>query len=575
MILKSNSKITIKKTQKPNNFLKFYFFFTSLSLILLLIFFVTSQIFKTKISKTLEYLSKEGRIEYIYIFNIAYNAFKSNFYKLDKINLEIKFDDIVTLESERELAIENNSLGLKERLSRVNTIVNYNDEKIKSKIRLKGNRQIHYIKKKHSSYNIYLAENKNIYGANSFGIHKPGARNYIHEWIFNEMMGDFGLIKPKYEFFELYINGTSNGLYAFEEKMGKEILLRNKRINGPILGYIDDFDRDLKKKIYQIYDKKFWNRPENIDVAKLAINKITEFYDGKRKIEDTFNLEKFAAFFAVIDATYTTNALFYNTKLYYDPLTGLFEPIPRDGHRQLPNHYNLNSNYYDKIILDTLHEPESFEELDNNLQIDSNKIWWINKFFTNSDGEVNHSFYNLYLKYLTKISSEKYLEKFFNERQKKIDKINSQIYSDYFFHSSSNGYTWGLYYFKKKDLFYRAKILRQRLRTEDKKISAIINKDNNLIIDIAYQYFDKNKNLKRLDNLNIKSINCSIGSKYETKIIDKQTNIFTNTKVRLSFFNSKNVMCNSVDIIDKKINKNYLVKIDNFNSISNYRNLSN
>ena len=62
--------------------------------------------------------------------------------------------------------------------------------------------------------------------------------------------------------------------------------------------------------------------------------------------------------------------------------------------------------------------------------------------------------------------------------------------------------------------------------------------------------------LSLLDNLNIKSINCSIGSKYETKIIDKQTNIFTNTKVRLSFFNSKNVMCNSVGIIDKKINKN-------------------
>ena len=33
--------------------------------------------------------------------------------------------------------------------------------------------------------------------------------------------------------------------------MGKEILLRNKRINGPILGYIDDFEGmiDCNKEI--------------------------------------------------------------------------------------------------------------------------------------------------------------------------------------------------------------------------------------------------------------------------------------------------------------------------------------
>jgi hypothetical protein len=107
---------------------------------------------------------------------------------------------------------------------------------MESQIRLKGDRQIHFLKKKHSSYNIYLNKDKYIYGVNNFAIHKPGVRNYIHEWIFNEMMGDFGLIKPKYEFFELSINGTSNGLYAFEEKMGKEILERNRRKNGPIKG---------------------------------------------------------------------------------------------------------------------------------------------------------------------------------------------------------------------------------------------------------------------------------------------------------------------------------------------------
>ena len=142
MILKNARKIVIKKKQKTKKFLISYFVLTSLVVVLFLTLFLTSHAVKKNTLTVLNYLSKAGRIEYIYIFNIAYSAFKSNFYKLDKINLEIKFDDIVTLENERELAIKNKSLGLKEKLNKVDVIVNYNDEKIKSKIRLKGNRQI-------------------------------------------------------------------------------------------------------------------------------------------------------------------------------------------------------------------------------------------------------------------------------------------------------------------------------------------------------------------------------------------------------------------------------------------------
>ena len=53
-------------------------------------------------------MSKAGRIEYIYILDIALSAFKSNFYKLDKIEFEIKFDDIVILEAERDIALKKN-----------------------------------------------------------------------------------------------------------------------------------------------------------------------------------------------------------------------------------------------------------------------------------------------------------------------------------------------------------------------------------------------------------------------------------------------------------------------------------
>ena len=568
MILKSTKKVVIKKSRKIKKFLISYFILTSSVAILFLIFFFTSHTVKLKTLKTLEYLSKAGRIEYIYIFDIGFKALKSNFYKLDKIDIEINFDDTVALEKERDQAIKNKTLGLKDELTKINVVVKHNDKKIRSKIRLKGDREIHFIKKKHSSYNVYLDKEKYIYGANKFAVQKPGTRNYIHEWIFNEMMGDFGLIKSKYEFFELNINGDSKGLYSFEEKMGKELIERNKRKNGPIISALTEHRRDeVQEPLFKVYDNKYWNKPENIGLVKTAIKKIREFYKGERRVEDTFDLEKMAAFFAVMDATYTLHSLFFNSKLYYNPISGLFEPVPRDGHRQLPNYHKFNNDYYNKTILDSIYHPESVEELGNNLQIHAGRHWWIKKFFVNKNGKINRDFYELYIKYITKISSEKYIKSFFDLRENKIKRINSHIYSDYFFYSSSRGYTWGLYYFKKDDLFHRAKVIRERLETEDKLISAIIDSNKNLIVDVSYPPGPNGSVLPlKFSDLNVETINCNVAKKEEIKLINKPLNIFSNTKIKLDFVISDNTICSGININDKRSNKNYFVKIDEVNS---------
>ena len=107
MILKSAINKKIKKNSKLKIFLITYFFSTISVLAVLVILFFTSYTVKLKTLKALDYLSKAGRVEYIYIFNIAYKAIKSNFYKVERIDLDIKFDDIITLENEREVAIKN------------------------------------------------------------------------------------------------------------------------------------------------------------------------------------------------------------------------------------------------------------------------------------------------------------------------------------------------------------------------------------------------------------------------------------------------------------------------------------
>ena len=69
-------------------------------------------------------------------------------------------------------------------------------------------------------------------GIKKFSFIKPRMRNYIHEWLFHELAGEGDLIKLKYEFINLKLNGNNYGLYVLEEGFDKDLIERNKRRNG-------------------------------------------------------------------------------------------------------------------------------------------------------------------------------------------------------------------------------------------------------------------------------------------------------------------------------------------------------
>ena len=173
-------------------------------------------------------------------------------------------------------ALDNKNLSEENKKDQPNEIIGTN-------IRLKGDRPIHYENIENSSYRFNL-DNDNYYdGLSSFSLQKPRIRNYIHEWIFHEMMGDFGLIKLNYHFFHLYINGENHGLFALEEKLSKEIVERNQRRNGPIFTSVN-FINTRDDPALKIYKDKYWSRPDNIELAKIATNKLSNFL---RKINET------------------------------------------------------------------------------------------------------------------------------------------------------------------------------------------------------------------------------------------------------------------------------------------------
>ncbi len=241
MIIK---KETIKKRNSYFPIVKFLYlyFFLSLAVISILVILVfKSEKFSQEKKFFLDYLSKGGRYEYLYLPNIFFNALRSNFYHLEKINLEIPFEKIIILENFRKESIANGKLPKTSSIPRIKAKIIYNENEFDSDLRLKGDRRPHFFDKEKSSYKLELDKDQYIFGIKKFSLQKPRIRNYIHEWIFHELSGDEDIIKIKYDFLNLSINGDNKGLYVIEEGFGKELIERNKRRNGPIFSLNEDF----------------------------------------------------------------------------------------------------------------------------------------------------------------------------------------------------------------------------------------------------------------------------------------------------------------------------------------------
>ena len=74
--------------------------------ICLLIVIFKSQTFIQQKKIFLDKFSKGGRYEYLYLPRILFKALKHNFYPIEKMDVRIKFENIIILETTRKKAAE-------------------------------------------------------------------------------------------------------------------------------------------------------------------------------------------------------------------------------------------------------------------------------------------------------------------------------------------------------------------------------------------------------------------------------------------------------------------------------------
>ncbi len=410
--------------------------------------------------------------DYIYqnFKSLKFILFKND---LENVTLKINQKNLYNLELQRKNKLE----GLTNQTDKFSrATLNYNQNNFKIKLRVKGDRVLHWYDKDQTSYKIDLRGDDRIWGLEEFSVQKPVTRNYIYEYIFHKLLEANKLISLKYFFINLSLNDTNQGIYAVEESFSKELIERNKKRNGPIFGVEEIKSLNYPKIEYDLYSKNYWETNHS-ELIENAYSKLSEIKNDIVNIDQIFDLDKWSTYFAIIDLTGNFHgSIPKSVKLYYNPVTAKFEPIGYDGH------YNPNL-FQNFLILDFLDT-----ENKNCSYICSEREWYL-RFLKND------KFKNLYLKKLKEISLQNKIKDFYTANLKTINFYNDQFLSE----SSKKDRVlykgFGMYIFDQNYLFERSNYINSRIVELEKQIV-----QNNLLKEDVFE----NRNL--LSKQEIKSL---------------------------------------------------------------------
>ena len=396
--------------------------------------------------------------------------------EIKKIELEVNQKTILQLEKQRQIKIKNN-LDAPEFLMH-NILIKHENKKLKGKIRIKGDRAIHWQDRNTTSYKIDMRKNDRIWGLEEFSIQKPIARNYTYEYLFHKFLEETGHLSLKYFFVNLYINDENRGLYAVEESFSKELLERQQKRNGPIFGIDEKISTSYPNTHYDLYSNEFWLE-EQPNLIKSAFSILNNQKDNTKDINigDHFDLDKWASFFAVIDIMGAHHgSISKSVKLYFNPVQAKFEPIGFDGHYS-------DTNFRDFILSDFLQENKI-----NCSYLCEERDWYL-KFFKLQNGELNYEFIEKYVFYLKKYSNSVFLKSFLNTNKKEIDRINTLIYSE---NSKSDRGLWkgiSTFIYDDQFLYKRSKLIGNRINSVNFDNYKLSLEKNNLIFEDTISKF--------------------------------------------------------------------------------------
>lgn len=324
-----------------------------LSVLILLVLFFVGGIYAERNGILKTFSSRLGSFaldQFVEELNTESQLYKDS--SLPTIYLDIPFDSMLTLTEKREKALRIGIL-LSSDDDYVPAEIHINDaKKYAVDLRLKGDWTDHLMTSKWS-YRIHVNDAEGaIFGMQRFSLQAPITRNYVHEWTFHQNLIMEGILTTRYDFVNVVINGEHKGIYAIEESFTEDLLESQQRREGVIFRYDENLLwTDWANGGFWPTVKDFWisGTAENSEITPFRSNHIAgdavlqaelqsgvdllnAFRNQRIPAEQVLDEELWGRFYAVTDLWAGGHAAYsHNYRFYYNPVTGLIEPVVFDA----------------------------------------------------------------------------------------------------------------------------------------------------------------------------------------------------------------------------------------------------
>ncbi len=230
----------------------------------------------------------------------------------------------------------------------------HGDATFKVKLRIKGKMTDHVSGRKWS-FRVISRDGGSFLGMQRFSLQHPGTRGYLTDWLSHRMMRAEGLVAVRFGYCTLDLNGENLGVYNYEEHFAQELLDHNQRPRGPILRF--DPEEFWQKRLAWMRDETVEPGFGSYQTATIdayetkaieadstrkaqfdtAVARIARFRSGEVPASAVFNADLFARHLAHNDLVGGFRSLDWSdVKLYYNPESGLVEPISYESFSGFP-----------------------------------------------------------------------------------------------------------------------------------------------------------------------------------------------------------------------------------------------
>jgi len=234
------------------------------------------------------------------------------------------------------------------------------DDEVDVKLRLKGD-WLDHLRGSKWSFRVKTGKEGSFHRLKTFSIQHPSTRSYLYEWAYHRFLQYEDVLSPRYDFIRVNLNGQPRGIYAIEEHFEKQLPEYNKRREGPILKFSEEAYWQLllqQKKIGADFiqnhnanainssvikafgEKKLLADSTFLTIYTEAVEKLYAYKNGTTPMEEIFDIEKMARYFATMDLFNAHHGLaWHNSRFYYNPVIRKLEPIGFDGFGEASGDY--------------------------------------------------------------------------------------------------------------------------------------------------------------------------------------------------------------------------------------------